>query len=168
MRLTTSMIGKDYLRCMKLMMIALLMAVLCHFAQGQNPDAASPCPITYIMADTMPEYPGGEDAMMEFIAKHLRYPSKLKKSRPAGVAHVHFAVGTDGSVHDVRMAANSYAYTESADVSQTPVDSLTASLLDAEAMRVVGLLKGFRPGVFNGKAVCVGLGVAVTFSLEKK
>lgn len=159
---------KDYLRCMKLMMTGLLMAVLCPFAQAQNPASTAPCAITYIMADTMPEYPGGDAVMMDFISKHLRYPSKLKQNRPEGVAHVHFAVGTDGNVHNVKMVRSVYAYKSLADVTELPVDSMTAALLDAEALRAVSMLKGFSPGIFSGKAVCVEMGVAVTFSNERK
>ena len=38
--------------------------------------------------------------------------------------------------------------------------------LDAEALRVVGLLKGFTPGVFNGEKVNVWYTLPITFKLQ--
>ena len=47
---------------------------------------------------TMPSYPGGQSAMLQFIAENLTWPESLKESSVEGMMVVQFVVERDGSV----------------------------------------------------------------------
>jgi TonB family protein len=49
------------------------------------------------------EYPGGEEAMMQFIKEHLRYPASAAKNNIEGRVVVSFRVETDGTLSDIHV-----------------------------------------------------------------
>ena len=49
------------------------------------------------------EYPGGEEAMMQFIKEHLRYPASAAKKNIEGRVVVSFRVETDGTLSDIHV-----------------------------------------------------------------
>lgn len=50
------------------------------------------------------EYPGGEEAMMQFIKEHLRYPASAAKNNIEGRVLVSFSVETDGTLSDIHVS----------------------------------------------------------------
>lgn len=85
--------------------------------------------------DSEPEYPGGINALMSFLAQNLVYPESAMESNIQGKVVLKFVITKDGNVANVEVVKS--------------VDPA----LDAEARRVVSLLKGFTPGVYEGKKV---------------
>lgn len=104
-------------------------------------------PEAYIFVEEMPEYPGGNRALLEFIAKNLRYPSEALENNIEGRVILQFVVREDGSVGRVEILKG--------------VDPL----LNQEAVRVVGSLPKLKPGKQNGVPVPVWFSVPVTFQL---
>lgn len=98
--------------------------------------------------DVMPEYPGGINGLMTFLGQNLRYPEEAMNNGIQGRVLVQFVVGTDGNVYNVEVMQG--------------VDPS----LNAEAVRVVKLLKGWTPGTSNGKPVNVWYNLPVTFKLQ--
>ena len=52
-------------------------------------------------ADRMPEYPGGAQAMIEYIQKHIRYPGTALRDKLEGTVYVSFVIDRHGKVTDV-------------------------------------------------------------------
>jgi TonB family protein len=102
---------------------------------------------TFIVVEQAPEYPGGGTALLEFIRNNLRYPEAARAEKAEGRVIVRFVVNTKGKVEDAEVIKGVHP------------------LLDAEALRVVGLLSGWLPGAQEGKPVNVWYMVPVTFSL---
>ena len=96
--------------------------------------------------EVMPEFKGGNKAMMEFLMMNMKYPESAIKSKQQGRALVGFVVGKDGTVSDV--------YIEK---------STGYDVLDNEAMRVVKSMPAWEPGKQKGKPVDVKYFVPITF-----
>ena len=102
-----------------------------------------------MIAEKMPEYPGGELQLRKDIAMNIRYPVYAQKSGIQGKVFVSFIIDADGGVRNVRV-----------------VRSVDPSL-DAEAMRVVKKLPKWIPGEDHGKRVCVSYTVPINFVLTR-
>lgn len=75
-----------------------------------------------------PEYPGGTDGLIKFLAENIQYPEKAKKNNIQGTVVLEFVIEKDGSVSNVKVLKS--------------VDKD----LDTEAMRVVKQITRFVPG----------------------
>ena len=96
--------------------------------------------------EVMPEFKGGNKAMMEFLMMNMKYPESAVKAKQQGKAVVGFVVKKDGTVSDVYI-----------------VKSTGYDVLDNEAMRVVKSMPAWEPGKQNGKPVDVKYFVPITF-----
>ena len=97
----------------------------------------------------MPEFPGGQEALMAFINDIIKYPTQAVEVGLEGRVVCDFIIEKDGSVSNVKVA-------ESAD-----------SLLDAEAVRVLTSMSAWTPGQNeSGEAVRVKYVIPVTFMLD--
>ena len=101
----------------------------------------------YPSAEQMPQFPGGEAALMKYIQTHIKYPPTAAKNHVQGRVIVQLVVRKDGGVSVVHVARS--------------VDKD----LDWEAVRVCNTLPKFTPGRQNGKVVNVWYTVPVTFKL---
>jgi TonB family protein len=101
----------------------------------------------YLSVEYMPEFVGGDSALLKFIGANIRYPEKAKANKVEGRVSAFFTVETDGSVSNPQIAKG--------------IDPE----LDAEALRVLGSLPKFTPGRDKGKAVRVKYSVPVRFRL---
>jgi protein TonB len=102
----------------------------------------------YQAVDEMPVFPGGEEALMKYIADSIRYPGEAKVKSIQGKVIARFMVKADGSVSDVSILKG--------------VDPS----LDMEALRVVKSLPKFTPGKLNGKAVAVWYLIPIEYKLN--
>jgi TonB family protein len=102
----------------------------------------------YEVAEIMPEFPGGNDELMKFLAKNLRYPIEAHKKGIQGRVRMRFIVRKDGSL-----------------INAVVVDSVHR-LLDNEALRVVKKMPKWTPGSNKGVPVNVSYTVPLTFRLE--
>lgn len=93
----------------------------------------------------MPEYPGGQAALRKFLMSELRYPAEARAANEVGEVLVGFTVGMDGSISGVRVLK--------------PV----SPALNAEAVRVVQMMKYWRPGTRNGKPVRADMTIPINF-----
>jgi TonB family protein len=109
---------------------------------SQRPDGV------YIVVEEMPEFPGGELALRDFMASTVKYPADAVKENIQGKVFVTFVVKADGTVGDAKIARGAHP------------------LLDDEAIRVVNLLPVWKPGRQKGEAVSVSYTVPVKFALD--
>ncbi len=114
-------------------------------ARAQNTD--TPCCKVFQVVEQMPQFPGGQAAMMKFIADSLRYPSVACENRIEGRVVVQFVVDCEGNILNPLVVWN--------------VDPL----LDREAIRLVKLMPKWIPGRQNGKPVNVTCLVPIRFKL---
>jgi len=102
----------------------------------------------YDKVDQMPEFPGGQSELINFMVKSISYPAEAKKKGTQGKVLVNFVVGKDGAI-------------SSAEILRT-VDPL----LDAEALRVVNSRPKWIPGKEKGKDVAVQYVLPINFALK--
>jgi TonB family protein len=102
----------------------------------------------FFMVEEMPEFPGGEMALRQFIANNVDYPDDAQKGGIQGKVYVTFVVSKDGSVADAKIARG------------------VNPSLDAEALRVVNSLPKWIPGKQRGEFVNVSYTVPINFVLQ--
>ena len=102
------------------------------------------------VVEEMPQYPGGPQALFEFLGQNVRYPKEAEKAGIQGRVIVTFVVEKDGSICESKV-----------------VKSVDPSL-DAEALRVINAMPNWKPGKQNGKEVRVKYTVPVSFLLQGK
>lgn len=105
----------------------------------------------YTTADEMPQFPGGEEALFEYIKSTIHYPQKCREARIEGRTSVIFVVTSKGKVKDVKVKKSS-----------------GNKKLDKEALRVIRKMPRLTPAILEGKNVSVMLTVPVTFRLDKE
>lgn len=105
-------------------------------------------PDYFTIVEDMPKYPGGDAALLKYIAENVRYPQSAKENGVTGVVYVSYIVGADGRVSNVRVVRSS------------------SPELDAEAVRVVSMLPRHTPGRQRGQVVPVQFTIPVRFVLN--
>ena len=100
------------------------------------------------MVEQMPTFPGGQQELMAYLGKNIKYPTIAQENGTQGRVIIQFVVERDGSISDVHVARGVDPY------------------LDKEAVRVVKSMPKWLPGKQNGKAVRVKFTVPVMFRLQ--
>ena len=114
----------------------------------EAPAQESPADDAFDVVEQMPEYPGGPKALMEFLNNNVQYPAEAEKAGIQGRVIATFVVEKDGSISNAKVVKS--------------VDPL----LDAEALRVIGAMPNWKPGMQNGKVVRVKYTVPLSFHLD--
>ena len=135
---------------MKKLFLMCAMTVICLVtANAQKTIVSQSNQSVYDEVEVMPEFPGGMQAMIEFIQTKIKYPKDATKQEVGGRVMVMFVVETDGSLSNVRVARKVFPS------------------LDAEAVRVVKTMPKWKPGKEKGKVVRVNYTLPVVFSIKK-
>ena len=112
-------------------------------------DKADEEQVIFQVVEEMPDFPGGMKECMKFLARNMKYPMAAQEAKIEGRVVVQFVVDRDGSVNDIKV-----------------VRSISPEL-DAEAVRVIGLMPKWNPGKQRGKAVAVKYTMPIQFRLDK-
>ena len=115
---------------------------------GQNQITPGRDPEPFVVVEQMPYFPGGETALLKFIAENTIYPESAKIAGSQGKVVVRFSVDEQGKT------------------GRASVLKGVSPEIDAEALRVVRLLPRFEPGRQGGKAVPVWYMVPINFTLK--
>jgi periplasmic protein TonB len=105
-------------------------------------------PEIFVVVEQMPEFPGGDKALYEFLAKNIKYPAVAKDNGIEGKVYIKFVINEDGSV------------------SQATVARGIGGGCDEEALRVVKDMPKWKPGKQRGKNVKVWYTLPVYFKLQ--
>ena len=100
------------------------------------------------IVEEMPSFPGGDQKMMEYVAKNIKYPQIARETGVQGKVFVNFVVEPDGSVSNVKILRG------------------IGGGCDEEAMRVVKSMPKWKPGKQRGKPVRVSYNLPVNFKLQ--
>lgn len=104
----------------------------------------------FTTAAQMPSFPGGYNALIEFLSSHSRYPQRAVDNNIQGQVVVKFVIEKDGRIGEIQIVRG--------------VDKD----LDREAMRVCKSLPPFNPGRNeNGDPVRVWYSLPITFTLTE-
>lgn len=102
----------------------------------------------FVVVEEMPEYPGGDLALLNNIIENLTYPPEAKEQGIQGKVILRFVVTAEGKVDDISVVRGVHP------------------LLDAEAIRVMSNVSDWIPGRQGGKPVDVYYSVPISFTLK--
>ena len=105
--------------------------------------------VIFMVVETMPEFPGGQQALFKYLSDNVKYPVIAQENGIQGRVICQFVVNKDGAIVDVEV-----------------VRSGGDPSLDKEAVRVIKSMPKWNPGKQRGKAVRVKYTVPVNFRLQ--
>lgn len=143
-------------------LVACLLTINSVMAQQQNPpqkktektkqvvveDNDNNSAETQLAPEKMPQFPGGEKAMLLFLQKNIKYPKEAQEKGIQGNVVCSLIITPEGEVSDVTVVR--------------AIDPL----LDAEAIRVIESMPKWEPGLVDGKPVPVRYTIPIKFALN--
>jgi len=134
---------------MKKLVLMSLMAVFClTTVSAQKTVVSQKNEEVFDVVEQMPEYPGGMQALFEFMSQNIKYPADAQKQKVEGRVLAKFIVETDGSISNIEVVKQAFPS------------------LDAEAVRVIQAMPKWKPGRQKGQAVRVKFVLPINFSLK--
>ena len=101
------------------------------------------------MVEQMPTFPGGQQELMAYLGKNIKYPTIAQENGTQGRVIIQFVVERDGTISDVHVARGVDPY------------------LDKEALRVINQMPKWKPGELDdGTKVAVRFTIPVMFRLQ--
>jgi TonB family protein len=95
------------------------------------------------------EYPGGTEALSDFLADKLKYPESMREKGLQGTVEIVFIINEDGQLDSMKVA-------KSAGIT-----------LDNEAIRVLSLMPNWKPAITKGKPIKMYYTLPITFALAE-
>ena len=103
----------------------------------------------YSVVDELPQFPGGDVALMTYLSQNLRYPDAMLKEKKSGRVMAYFVVSKKGKISDVS-------------IKKTPDEGF-----NEEVIRVLTAMPKWKPAVKDGKKVSSGMTLPIMFRLPK-
>ena len=100
----------------------------------------------FVVVEQMPQYPGGEKAMKQYIVQHVQYPKEALDNGISGVVYVTFVVEKDGSIGGTKILRG------------------IGGGCDEEALRVVSSMPNWTPGMQRGVPVRTQYNIPIRFA----
>jgi len=110
---------------------------------GTKPDS-----LVFTVVEKMPQYPGGDDARLKFLADNIQYPKEAKETGISGTVYVTFVIDTKGLLTDAKIMRG------------------IGGGCDEEVLRILALMPPWEPGTQEGKPVRVQFTMPVRFTLD--
>ncbi len=102
----------------------------------------------FLFVEEMPEFPGGERALLNYLSNNVKYPVIAQENGIQGKVYISFVIDENGNINDVILVRG--------------VDKS----LDNEAIRVISSMPKWKPGKQRGESVKVRFNVPITFELK--
>ncbi|MCB2207932.1 MAG: M56 family metallopeptidase [Bacteroidetes bacterium] len=102
----------------------------------------------FTVVEVMPEYPGGMEALIEYLGSNIKYPEQAKEEGIEGKVFVNFIVEKDGSIGETKVLRG------------------IGGGCDEEAVRVISQMTDWTPGTQGGEAVRVSYNLPINFKLD--
>lgn len=126
--------------------LAITVLLLCVNSFSSFSQDSIPIELTPTVVEIMPEYPGGEEAMIKYISGNLVYPQDAINQKIGGKVIVGFIVKADGSISDVTVVKSSN------------------SIFDNAAIDVIKRMPAWKPGKQRGQNVDVHMYIPIKFT----
>lgn len=107
--------------------------------------------LTYVVTETIPEFPGGQVAMSNFLTQNLRYPEKAIANHYEANLRIRFIVGKTGKVGEVAL--------------ENFEGKVQLEEFVNEAIRVVASMPNWKPATMNGQPVNAEMSLPINFKL---
>jgi protein TonB len=104
--------------------------------------------VIYDVTEILPEFPGGQTALQEYLKNTIQYSEQAKEMGLVGKVFVGFVVRDNGKITNVEIKRGVH------------------ELLDREAMRVIKSMPDWKPAMNNGKAVNCRMILPIKFNLD--
>jgi protein TonB len=98
----------------------------------------------------MPQFPGGDSAMIKYIDDNLKYPDSARANNIEGRVFVTFTIDEDGKVADASLK-----------------NSIGGGC-DEEALRVIKAMPTWKPGSQDGEGIRVDYTIPINFQLGRR
>ncbi|MBK8845373.1 MAG: energy transducer TonB [Bacteroidetes bacterium] len=102
------------------------------------------------VVQNMPEYPGGYEAMLQFIQSKVKYPRHLLEIGAEGTVYMSFVVRKDGTINGIEVLRGVAG----------------AADFEKEAARLIGIMPKWKPGIQNGQSVNVIMNLPIAFKTK--
>ena len=122
----------------------LLCATQTAFAQAENNDTKIFC---LMPMSTRAQFPGGEKALMQYLAENIVYPESATKNCIEGKVFTRFCIAEDGCVENIQIIRG------------------LSDDINAEVIRVLSQMPVWEPGCINDKLERVNFSLPIHFSL---
>ena len=104
----------------------------------------------FIVVEHQPQFPGGEEARMQYLIDNIDYPKEAQKKGIEGTVYVTFIVEADGSITNAKVLRG------------------IGGGCDKEALEVVENMPNWEPGKKDGEPVRTQFNMPIQFSLSKE
>lgn len=161
---------------MKKTFFTVLFAALTMGVAAQTTNAEeTKCDTTIINSDnaTLPIYPGGEQEMMKFLQKNIKYPEIAEKYGVEGRVIMSFIVDKNGKPKDITAKDcklerfNTTKFNQEPASRQAQLKEQFALLFAKEGARVISKMPKWTPGTVDGKPANVSYSLPIKFSMPK-
>ncbi len=138
---------------MRTLFISLLIILSTFSSQAQTNSDSTKSNEIYLWAETLPEFPGGEQEFQKFLYSNLKYPSDAKAQGIEGIVYVQYVVNIDGTLSDIKIV---------------PGKGLSPSC-DQIVIDILKKSPKWSPGLnVDGKPIAIKKIVRVKFSIDPK
>lgn len=117
---------------------------------GPNGSESNSSNTVFTVVEKMPQYEGGDEALIKYINSSIKYPDEAFKNGIQGRVYCEFVIKEDGSISNC--------------VVKRGVDPS----LDNEALRIIKNMPGWEPGIQKGRKVSVRYTVPITFRIDNQ
>lgn len=98
--------------------------------------------------DVMPQFPGGEEAMYQYLVSNLTYPQDAIDNQIQGIVYIEFTVDKEGNILNIRAKNEIHPS------------------LNKEAIRIVESMPKWIPGKHKGEDINTNLTLPIRFALS--
>ncbi len=113
-----------------------------------EPEEGPAEPEIFTIVEEMPSFPGGDQALLEFMGKNTKYPPMARENGLQGIVVVTFVVDEKGNINNVQVLRG------------------IGGGCDEEAIRVVKSMPPWKPGKQRGLPVRVQYNLPFRFTLR--
>jgi len=115
-------------------------------SRASDADTVWQHPYGLVTLEILPEFPGGVDAMRQFLINNIRFPEEARNAGIQGTVFVTFVVERNGRISNVGLLRG------------------IGGGADEEAIRVVSMMPRWSPGTQDGRPVRVQFTMPIRFS----
>lgn len=161
-----------------LILLTAICLSLCTYAQiipAQNDTTTD----IFTSVEQMPQFPGGEDALLKYLAKNIQYPEDARDCECQGTIFITFVIDEVGNVtqpsllRGIKCDGTLYIYPNGKVKKDKPGKGATEwdcnkgpKLIYQEAVRVIKAMPKWKPGIQDGKPVKVQYNLPIKFTLR--